>query len=115
METVFAVAGLFILRLGVPIAIMALLSWGVNRYVRREETRARALEESWRASGIPARPTGRPCWEMKGCRPEAFAKCPAFQRAMLPCWLARQLHSGRLLSTCKTCDIYRRTLAPVRT
>jgi hypothetical protein len=45
MADVLAVIGLFVLRLGVPIIMMALLSWAVSWYARREEMRALEVEE----------------------------------------------------------------------
>lgn len=48
MGSVLAVIGLFILRIGVPIALMVMLSLAVNWYVRHEQ--ARALEAEQRAA-----------------------------------------------------------------
>ncbi len=42
MTTTIAIAGFFIVRLAVPIVLLALLSWAVSRATRREETRGRA-------------------------------------------------------------------------
>ena len=52
MGSILAVIGLFILRLGVPIAFMVLLSWAVSWYMRREK--ARALEAERRAAAEQA-------------------------------------------------------------
>lgn len=51
METVLAVIGLFVLRIGVPVVAMVLLAWAVNLYKRHEE--ARALEARKRAAEQP--------------------------------------------------------------
>lgn len=72
MESVLGVIGLFVLRLGVPIVLMVLLSWGVSLYVQREE--ARALEAEKRAtlaqaaSASPGRTHHRQCRLGATCR-----------------------------------------------
>lgn len=114
MESVLAVIGLFVLRLGVPIVLMVLLSWGVSLYVKREE--ARALEAEKRAALAQAAAAAAPsaCWEVKGCSEEAKADCPAAKRPDLPCWLAKQLTTGRLSPACEACAMYQRSLAAAR-
>lgn len=115
MESVLAVIGLFILRLGVPIVVMVLLSWGVSLYVQREE--ARALEAEKRAALAKAAaeaPASQACWDVKGCTEEAKADCPAVRRPDLPCWLAKQLATGRLSSACEACPMYQKSLAAAR-
>ena len=110
MGSVLAVIGLFILRLGVPIAFMVLLSWAVNWYVRREEERA--LEAEQRAAiakAVPAAP--KQCWDIKGCTEEAKSDCAAVRRPDLPCWLAKQLSTGRLSPTCQNCAMYKKSAA----
>lgn len=47
MEATLAVIGLFVLRLGAPIAMMAFLIWALRRYARQEE--ARELEQAQQA------------------------------------------------------------------
>jgi hypothetical protein len=48
METMLAVVGLFVLRLGVPVVVMVLLAWAAHWYVRHEDMRA--LEAERRAA-----------------------------------------------------------------
>ncbi|MDH7490587.1 MAG: hypothetical protein QHH80_13920 [Anaerolineae bacterium] len=114
MESVLAVIGLFVLRMGVPIVVMVLLSWGVSVYVQREE--ARALEAEKRAALAQAAAAAAPsaCWDVKGCSDEAKADCPAVKRPDLPCWLAKQLATGRLSPTCEACAMYQKSLAAAR-
>ncbi len=115
METVLAVIGLFVLRLGVPIVVMVLLSWGVSAYVQREE--ARALEAEKRealARAVAEAAVPQACWDVKGCSAEDKADCPAVRRPDLPCWLAKQLAVGRLSPACEACPMYQRSLAAAR-
>lgn len=114
MESVLAVIGLFVLRIGVPIVVMVLLSWGVSLYVQREE--ARALEAEKRAALAQAAAAAAPaaCWDVKGCGEEAKADCPAMKRPDLPCWLAKQLATGRLSPACEACVMYQKSLAVAR-
>jgi hypothetical protein len=115
MESVLAVIGLFILRLGVPVVVMVLLAWAVNWYARREEMRALEAEQREAAALAVATPAPEKCYEIKGCSEAAKADCAAMRRPELPCWLAKQLSTGRLSPTCQNCAIYRQSAAVVVT
>jgi hypothetical protein len=103
---------MFVLRLGVPVAIMVLLSVVVSRHVRREEAREGATSQM-ATSRAEVKPETRKCWEVKGCAPEAVAKCAVSKRPDLPCWLARQLASGRLMRACEQCYMYQKGASAV--
>jgi hypothetical protein len=109
METILAVAGMLLLRLGVPIGFMVVLSWGVSRYVSRDEERAEAKATARTAPVASRRAVAPkvPCWQVKGCAPAAVTQCPAGRRTDLPCWLARQVVEGKMLATCPSCVMYR--------
>ncbi len=120
MDMVLAVIGLFVLRLGVPLALMVLLSWVVSRYVQRQEAQEELAEGEWisvdesRAEPvafvIPAKDVPSACWDIKGCSAEERADCPATLRPGLPCWLAKQLVAGSLSPSCEQCSVYQQTL-----
>ena len=119
MDMVIAVIGLFVLRLGVPLALMVLLSWVVSRYVQREEAREAlsqggpaSADETQPAIAEPVIPVGAAssCWAIKGCSAEERESCPATLRPGLPCWLAKQLVTGSLSATCEQCAVYQEGL-----
>lgn len=91
------VAGMFLVRLGVPLAITLAIAYALRR-----------LDIRWQAEAMKARHPAQalleePCWTQKGCDPKRRTLCPAFQRPDLPCWRARHLVEGRLPSECQTC------------
>jgi hypothetical protein len=91
------------LRLAVPLLITVLLAI----YLR-------GLDERWRARAQEAEaPTEKPeCWKIKGCSPEARAKCAAFA-SPLACWQVRRLPNGYLSEACLECRVFRRAYMPV--
>lgn len=109
MESVLAVIGLFVLRLGVPVIVMVLLAWAANWYAQREEMRALEARQKAAAAQAAAVLAVRPCYEAKGCSEAAKADCAAMRRPELPCWLAKQLSTGRLSPTCQACAMYKRS------
>jgi len=48
--------------------------------------------------------TLQPCWEARGCVPEAREKCPAYVHKELPCWLANMQSAGKLKHECLACS-----------
>lgn len=120
MDMVFAVIGLFVLRLGVPLALMVLLSWVVSRYVQRQEAEeflmdgelasAEEPQPETTAFVIPAKDAPSACWDIKGCSADERADCPAALRPGLPCWLAKQLVTGSLSPNCEQCAVYQQSL-----
>ncbi|MEW5958089.1 MAG: hypothetical protein AB1801_10220 [Chloroflexota bacterium] len=113
---VAAVIGMFILRLGVPLAI----TLGVSYWLRRLDARWQAEALARRADTVLAQQEagGEPviemlavieqpcCWEKKECPAGAFMVCPAYQRPELPCWLARLRAEGRLPRPCYGCELF---------
>lgn len=91
------------LRLAVPILITVLLAL----YLRN-------LDERWQAgSELAEACIEKPeCWKVKGCPPEARAKCMGFQ-SPFPCWQAFRLPSGYLRQQCLECKVFRRAYVPV--
>jgi hypothetical protein len=105
-----SVVAMFILRLGVPLAAMAVVVYLFHRLDARWQKEAWArwrtdLERDQDASGAGwlAR-LATPCWEEKGCEPSAVRKCPAHRQSSLPCWMARRLAEGWLPTKCYHCE-----------
>lgn len=46
-----------------------------------------------------------PCWEIMGCKPEAAAKCPAYQSEK-PCWEVMREIDVCSFNICKDCLVY---------
>lgn len=107
-----AVAGLFVLRLGVPLAI----TFAVAYFLRRLDVKWQA--EAW-AEWEASRPQEeispeakrlkigkQPCWSLKGCDETVRANCPASKLIDLPCWFARRRSEGRLPAECYNCELF---------
>jgi hypothetical protein len=110
-ETLIELIGLvmmFVLRIGVPIA----LTYFVGRWL---EKKFRPVEESnniIRINEITRRASSGKiirmhCWDIKRCDAAKRAQCAAFQRPDLPCWLALQVSGHSLHEECFTCAFYK--------
>ena len=107
--------GLFLLRLGVPLAITLLVGLLLRRLDAKWETEARRSRERAVALGAPsrARRSGQlPCWLIRGCPEDLYRDCPAYKIQSLPCWLARLRVEGRMPKLCANCTLFRSPVAP---
>ena len=105
-----SVVGMFILRLGVPLAVTAAVVYLFHRLDVKWQSEAWAqwrgnLEQDEIGPGASwlARLAG-PCWEEKGCDQAAREKCPAHKHSNLPCWMARRWAEGWLPTKCYNCE-----------
>ncbi len=106
---------LFLLRLGVPIAVTAAIVWGLRRLDARWQAEAEAerIERAVAKGLLP--PTAvtsplameRPCWEHNNCSPETREQCPACALTDIPCWMARLRSDGKLPARCYGCALFR--------
>ena len=108
MEEILAVVGIFLLRLGVPLAITLAVGYWLRRLDAKWE--AEALGQ-WEEEEVPAgvkalKTTEQPCWELKGCDEAQRAQCPACQFWDVPCWVARLRATGRLPTECHNCGLF---------
>jgi len=105
------VAAMFIVRLGVPLAVTVAVGYWLRR-----------LDEKWQAEAMARRATALaqqhqsepqiellkviapPCWVTNNCPEVARKNCPACQNPDLPCWLARIRAEGRLPAKCYNCN-----------
>jgi hypothetical protein len=105
------ILGMFILRLGVPLAITLLVGYFLHRLDAKWQAEA---EAQWKAYEMQPEPVqskflerlNQPCWVVKGCDAATRAKCPAAQQMNLPCWLVWRSPEGRLLETCYECGVF---------
>jgi hypothetical protein len=93
-----AVVGLFVLRCGLPLAILLAIGYFLRR-----------LDDKWQAEQLARRQTrmvAPRCWEIKGCNPAAHAACAACRLRPLPCWMAWRKIEGRVPERCFTCLVF---------
>ena len=97
---------LFVLRLGIPLAILLALAYFFRRLAARW-----AAEDEQRVEKPKVTYWAVPCWEYQGCPAAERAACPAFQRPAIPCWLAVELAEGNLSEQCLGCQIFQGSAA----
>lgn len=112
MESVFVIAG-FLLRLGIPLMLTAVLvrwlQWLDARWqLQAEQARRRAGLSLLKPSVY--RPV---CWEVRGCPPERRANCAAFAQPETPCWQTFRDDRRHLRAACLECVVFRQAPAPV--
>ena len=95
------------IRLGIPIALTALLIFILRR-----------LDERWQAQvkeEQPAAPLARNtgCWNVKQCSSEQRANCDAYAHPEIPCWQYFRGKDGTLRESCLGCDVFLKAPAPV--
>jgi hypothetical protein len=109
------IVGMFILRLGVPLAITLAAGYWLRRMDAKWEAEALARQ----AEDTLAQQEGdvesmiemlkvieQPCWILNECPKSAFIQCPAYQYSDIPCWLARRRVEGRLPQMCYRCELF---------
>lgn len=114
IETI-ALITLFILRLGVPIAITVAIVGGLRWLDRRWQAEADAQRSSHAvaagqlapAAVVSALAAEQPCWKIKQCPPEKRAQCTACALTDIPCWMARLRADGKLPARCYGCALFR--------
>ena len=104
------IAGMFLLRIGVPLAITLAVAYFLRRLDAKWQAEAWA---QWEASQSQdevvreaklLRTSEQPCWSLKGCDETARANCAAPKFPDLPCWLARRRSEGKLPAECYGCE-----------
>jgi len=116
LSDTLVIAGMFILRLGVPLAITLAVGYVLLRLDAKWQAEAWAEWESSQleqegqveqaAGGATPSMAKQPCWELKGCSQAVRDQCPAPKRPEIPCWLARRRVEGRLPAACYDCDLF---------
>lgn len=105
LNAVLAIGTGLILRIGLPVAVTALVIFFLSRLDNqwRSEARARLL--------VPVASSTKPCWEIKKCSQEQIKSCPAAQQTASPCWQFFRTEQGSLKEICLGCEVFRQ--APV--
>ena len=93
-----------VLRLGIPIAVTALVIYLLRR-----------LDARWQAEAkkppLPLAIKKPECWKVKGCTLEQRRNCPAFASDE-PCWQVNRQPNGYLKEECLACDVFRKAPLP---
>lgn len=100
LRDVLVVGYLFVLRIGVPIALTWLLGMWLQKALRDAD--AAALRQAERDREL----VRTHCWEIVNCPAAVRANCAAARHPELPCWLALQIDGGGLKQACYTCPLY---------
>jgi hypothetical protein len=104
MNTVLTFIIGLLLRIGIPVAVTAMIFSLLRR-----------LDERWQKEAlvIPVISSQRPCWEIKGCSYGKRKNCPASSQSNVPCWQVFRTKNGLLREDCLECDVFRLAPAPV--
>ncbi len=110
-----AVVGLFVLRIGVPLAITGFIVWSLHRLDARWQAEAEARQAAADVSAGRVPPAAlkapqavtTPCWQLRNCSEGGRADCAACKEPGLPCWMARLRAEGRLPGPCYGCALFR--------
>ncbi len=107
LRDVLVIGYMFILRIGVPILITLMIGAWLQRILQEPEKERKPTREEAQV--------GPHCWEIKQCEETKRARCAAFRRPDLPCWLALQVSGDGLTEACYTCPLFTaRAPAPVK-
>ncbi len=102
------VLALFVLRVGVPIALTLAFGHWLEKKLRPHETTEKPqvkveLLRRTKASNV----IRLHCWDIKRCDGAARAQCAACRHPDLPCWLALQVEGVKVREQCFTCAFYK--------
>ena len=106
-----------LLRLAIPIVMTFFLAWLLRRLDARWQKEAELERGEVEIGLYPGRsftPKNAGCWEIKGCKEEQKAVCPAFQHPDLPCWQVFRFNDGVLRAGCLDCSVFRNAPLPAR-
>ena len=114
LETV-ALTVLFVLRLGIPIAVTGMVVWALRRLDARWQDEAAAHQASRAVAAGDLAATAvlsplaaeQPCWQLNHCSAAQRGHCPACAALDIPCWMARLRADGKLPARCYGCALFR--------
>lgn len=101
-----AVILMFILRIGVPIALtLAFGYWLEKKLAPREREQESSTRQ--RIARDDPKIIQLHCWDVKRCDATVRAQCAAYKHPELPCWLALQAEGAQVREECFTCALYK--------
>ncbi len=98
------VLGMFIIRVGVPVAVTLALGYWLEKKLRPPEVEKPVIAPRPVRS---AKIIQLHCWDLKHCDSTRRAQCAASRHPELPCWLALQVEGDKVREECFTCGLYR--------
>lgn len=115
ISEIVAIVGLFVLRVGVPLAITGFIVWSLHRLDARWQAEAEARQAAADVSAGRVAPAtlkapqaaAAPCWQLRNCSEAGRVNCAACKEPGLPCWMARLRADGRLPGPCYGCALFR--------
>ncbi|MCB9158349.1 MAG: hypothetical protein H6644_00560 [Caldilineaceae bacterium] len=112
-NAVGTMAGIFVLRLGLPLVVTFGVAWWLRRLDTRWQAEARAayIADRWGRSDAPpavnaVQTSPTPCWVVRGCTAEDRAACAAHGQPNVPCWVVRLRREGKLPKACLKCELF---------
>lgn len=113
LETVI-ILGMFVLRLGMPLAITLLLGYWLRRLDAKWQAEAQVQQEAilsqqekWAEPEMEMlRVMKEPCWVIKTCPETVYSQCPAYHHPDVPCWMARFRAEGIIPAKCYRCTLF---------
>jgi hypothetical protein len=99
---------MFVLRIGVPIALTLAFGYWLENKLRppeqAENSQPVQTEKRWTRTGNIIQ---LHCWDVKKCDAAKRAQCAATKHPELPCWLALQAEGQKVREECFTCAFYK--------
>lgn len=89
----------FVLRLGIPLAVMMLLGHALRKLDQRWQAEATRIVE--RETALQK----NHCWRVKNCDTSMIKKCPRFNDLSVPCWSFFQ-SNGTAARKCQDCVVW---------
>jgi hypothetical protein len=109
-----AIFGMFVLRLGVPLAITLAVGYWLRRLDAKWQAEAQArwkANQAQREAKIEpqtelVKVIQGPCWVLKGCPETVYPQCPAYHHSDIPCWLAWFQAERAIPARCYRCTLF---------
>lgn len=111
MDTLLALVGALLVRIGPPLLLTLLFTWILRALDRRWQAEADA-RSNVRAATQGLEQGAVPCWKTRDCPAERKSRCPAYRNPGVPCWQQFRDKRGYLPQECLICDVFRWAPAP---
>lgn len=109
MTESLAVLAMFVVRIGIPVAITLVLGWWLEKKLRPPDAdqNGKIVRLDTARHAKSSKVIQLHCWNMKHCDSAKVAQCAAYKHPELPCWLALQVEGGKVREECFTCALYK--------
>ena len=103
------VLGMFVLRVGVPVAVTLALGYWLEKKLRPpgEEKENMPVKVELMPRGQSPKIIQLHCWDVNRCEATQRTQCAASRHPDLPCWLSLQVEGYKIREECFTCRLYR--------